>query len=44
MVRGTAIYASIDSGFYTLDYNISNMNLIDISVGWNYSKNRLFFG
>jgi hypothetical protein len=45
MARGAAIYGSLSAKLITLDYNISDMNLVDICACWNPTGYReQFFG
>jgi hypothetical protein len=45
MARGAAIYGSLAAKFVSLDYIISDINLVDICACWNPTGHReQFFG
>jgi hypothetical protein len=44
MVHGATVYAVKDLNILGYDYNVPNINLIDINACWNFSKDLNYHG
>ena len=44
MAHGTAIFGAKDAGLFFYDYNVININLVEIIACWHYSGNGVFLG